>query len=71
MQANYDGVYTVENATEFSEIQAASDWWKEYLISNGMKYPQPYGDPEYAETIWGYYTSGRRYDSNQSVYGYV
>ena len=71
VQANYDGLYTVENATEFSEIQAASDWWKEYLISNGMKYPQPYGDPEYAKTIWGYYTSGRRYDSNQSVYGYV
>ena len=71
VQQNYDGVYTLENATEYSEIQAASDWWKEYLISNGMKYPQPYGVPKYAENIWGYYSSGRRYNSNQSVYGYV
>ncbi len=71
VQQNYDGVYTLENATEYSEIQAASDWWKEYLLSNGMKYPQPYGIPKYAETIWGYYSSGRRYNSNQSVYGYV
>lgn len=71
VKANYGGVYTLENATEFSEIQAASEWWKDYLISNGMRYPQPYGVPEYAEIIWEYYTSGRRYDSTQSVYGYV
>lgn len=71
VQANHGGVYTLENATEFSEIQAASDSWKNYLISNGLKYPQPYGVPKYAEVIWNYYISGRQSSSGQSAYGYI